>query len=175
MHAAGRIIAVLMAAAAAMSAERATAQGVRHGAASLHRRYSSYEPPSRAVYDYREPPSYAASRRSWNPYTPYYNRPAVWPYYPRYYGSWLYGPYGYRYGFAPWYGGYGPYSAYGPYRWPHAWRISEVGPASLDRLDYAWRVPIAPFDPPALISPVDVGRGIPAEPTAAASNECYYW
>ena len=175
MHAWRRLIVLLLAVAVALAVREAGAQSNRYGTADLNRRYSAYEASSRAVYDYREPPSYAASRRSWDPYTPYYNRPAIWPYYPRYYGGWFYGPYGYRYGFDPWFGGYGAYSMYGPYRWPNAWRIAEVGPVPLDRLDYAWRVPMAPFAPPALISPVDVGRGIPAVPTAGAAGECYYW
>ncbi|MDZ4779093.1 MAG: hypothetical protein SGJ19_02435 [Planctomycetia bacterium] len=159
----------------ALASRAAVAQSRSYGPADISRRYNPYEPTSRAVYDYREPPSYAASRRSWDPYTPYYNRPAVWPYYPGYYGGWHYGPYGYRYGFSPWFGGYGRYSAYGHYHWPNSWRIAEVGPAPFDRLDYAWRSPIAPFGPAAMISPVDVGRGFPAVPAAAASGECYYW
>ncbi len=164
------VIAVALACAvgAGLVAE-APAQSRRAASDGTSRRYSPFDRPSASAYDRREPANYAASRRSWDPYTPYYNRPAVWPYYPRYYGSWYYGPYAYRYGYSPW------FAPSGPYRWPHAWRIAEVGPVSFDRLDYGWRVPFAPYGPSALISATDVGRGIPAVLTAEPATECYYW
>ncbi len=136
-----------------------------YGNAGLSRRYSSYD---RTPSIYRqESPSYSASRRAVDPYTPYYNRPAVWPYYPRYYGSSYYGPYGYRYGFSPW------FAPYGPYHWPNSWSIYEVGPPP--PANYAWRVPYMPYVPGTYVAPTDVGRGFPAVPTAAPSEECYYW
>lgn len=140
-----------------------------HNGNGLNRRYSSYDAPPVRGYDRREPASYAASRRGWDPYTPYYNRPAIWPYYPRYYGSWHYGPYGYRYGFSPW------FSSYGSYHWPNAWRIAEVGPVPVDRMNYLRRIPFAPYDPAAMISPADIGRGIPAVWAVDPDIECYYW
>jgi hypothetical protein len=137
-----------------------------YGNAGMSRRYSPYDSSARSYR--QESPAYAASRRAVDPYTPYYNRPAVWPYYPGYYGSWFYGPYGYRYGFAPW------YAPYGPYRWRNSWSIYEVGPAS-PSYGYAWRVPYMPYEPGTYVAPADVGRGFPAVPTAEASEECYYW
>jgi hypothetical protein len=142
--------------------------GDPYGTSGLRRSYSSYDRYSPSVH--RDLPNYAPSRRAVEPFTPYYNRPAVFPYYPRYYGSWAWGPYGYRYGFSPW------FAPYGPYRWAGSWRIAEVGPPPpLTRLDYSWRVPNLPFEPGMYVAPTDVGRGFPAVPAADPSEECYYW
>lgn len=140
-----------------------------YGNEGLSRRYNSYDHSSSFSYYHREPPNYAPSRRATEPFTPYYNRPAVWPYYPMYYGSWFWGPYGYRYGFSPW------FAPAGPFRWGPAWRIAEIGPAPFTRCDYSWRVPFMPYEPGAPVDPYDVGRGIPAVLTAEPSEECYYW
>jgi len=158
------IVAVLVAGMSASAGARDP-----YGNAGLSRRYSPYDRANSYSYDHRTPPNYAPSRRAVEPFTPYYNRPAVWPYYPVYYGSWGWGPYGYRYGFAPWFWPRGGGS------WGNSWRIAEVGPAPFTRCDYSWRVPFMPYEPGALVDPSDVGRGIPAVLTAEPSEECYYW